>query len=88
MAAAASAGAKLLALNASRELTKKVSRQGLEALTPDERAQVPELKLDDVRHRAWFDGLMSELGGAHAGRHMRNVVDASKLLCAGLARDA
>jgi uncharacterized iron-regulated protein len=70
---AVAAGAKLLALNASRELTKKVSRQGLESLTPDERAQVPELKLDDVRHRAWFDGLMSELGGAHA--HGRRAED-------------
>lgn len=64
--AAVAAGGKLLALNAARELTKKVSRQGLDALTPDERAQVPELKLDDVRHRAWFDGLMNEMGGAHA----------------------
>src|SRR5262249_24213583 len=43
-----------------------VSRQGLESLTPDERAQVPELKLDDARHRAWFDALMNEMGGAHA----------------------
>jgi uncharacterized iron-regulated protein len=64
--AAIAAGGKLLALNTARELTKKVSRQGLDALTPDERAQVPELKLDDVRHRAWFDALMNELGGAHA----------------------
>jgi uncharacterized iron-regulated protein len=64
--AAAAAGGKLLALNTSRELTKKVSRQGLESLTPDERAQVPELKLDDARHRAWFDALMNEMGGAHA----------------------
>ncbi|HSK02078.1 MAG TPA: ChaN family lipoprotein [Kofleriaceae bacterium] len=70
---ALAAGAKLLALNASRELTKKVSRQGLESLTPDERAQVPELKLDDVRHRAWFDGLMNEMGGAHA--HGRRAED-------------
>jgi len=64
--AAVGAGGKLLALNASRELTKRVSRQGLESLSPDEKAQVPELKLDDARHRAWFDALMSELGGAHA----------------------
>lgn len=69
--AAVAAGGKLLALNASRELTKKVSRQGLEALTPDERAQVPELKLDDVRHRAWFDALMNEMGGAHAHSQAR-----------------
>jgi uncharacterized iron-regulated protein len=64
--AARAAGGALLALNAPRELTKKVSRQGLEALTPDERAQLPELKLDDPRHRAWFDALMADMGGAHA----------------------
>lgn len=68
--AASAAGGKLLALNTARELTKKVSRQGLESLAPDERAQVPELKLDDARHRAWFDGLMNEMGGAHA--HSQN----------------
>jgi uncharacterized iron-regulated protein len=64
-------GAQLLALNAARELTKKVSRQGLESLTAEERALVPELKLDDARHRAWFDGLMAELGGAHAHSRAR-----------------
>ncbi|HWU87657.1 MAG TPA: ChaN family lipoprotein [Kofleriaceae bacterium] len=64
--AARGAGGQLLALNASRELTKKVSRQGLEALTPDERAQIPDLKLDDASHRAWFDALMNDMGGAHA----------------------
>ncbi|MDQ3365466.1 MAG: ChaN family lipoprotein [Myxococcota bacterium] len=57
------AGGQVIALNAARELTKKVSRQGLESLTPDERAQLPELKLDVVEHRAWFDALMSDLGG-------------------------
>jgi uncharacterized iron-regulated protein len=59
----------LLALNAARELTKKVVRQGLESLLPDEKSQVPELKLDDAEHRAWFDGIMAEMsgdGGAHA----------------------
>jgi hypothetical protein len=38
--AAAAAGGALLALNAPRELTKKVVREGLEALTPAERAAV------------------------------------------------
>jgi len=61
--AARDAGAALLALNASRELAKKVSRQGLEALTPDEKALVPELKLDDAAHRGWFDALMNDMGG-------------------------
>lgn len=65
MDATIAAGGHLIALNAPRELTKKVSRQGLDALTPEERAQVPELKLDDAKHRAWFDALMNEIGGAH-----------------------
>jgi uncharacterized iron-regulated protein len=64
--AAITAGANVIALNASKELSKKISRQGLESLTPDEKALVPELKLDDVAHRAWFDALMSEMGGAGA----------------------
>ena len=63
--AAAGAGGALLALNAPRELTKKVVREGLEALTPSERAQLPQLVLDDATHRAWFDALMAGMGGAH-----------------------
>ena len=60
------AGAKLLAANAAKELTKKVVRKGLESLTPEEKSQVPELVLDDAAHRAWFDSLMEGMGGAHA----------------------
>jgi uncharacterized iron-regulated protein len=62
---AIAAGATLLALNAPKELTKKIVRQGLESLTPDEKKQVPELVLDDKVHRAWFDDLMADMGGAH-----------------------
>ncbi len=51
----------LLALNAARELTKKVVRQGLESLTIEEKAMVPELNLTDAEHRAWFDGVMAEM---------------------------
>jgi uncharacterized iron-regulated protein len=64
--AALAVGAQLLALNAARELAKKISRHGLESLTPAERAQLPELKLDDPAHRAWFDALMADMGGAEA----------------------
>jgi len=64
--AAVGEGAQLLALNASDELRKKISHHGLESLTPDERAQVPELKLDDAQHRAWFDALMEGMGGSTA----------------------
>lgn len=64
--AAVAAGAQLIALNAARELTKKVAHKGLAALTPEERAQIPELKLDDAAHRAWFDALMESMGGTAA----------------------
>jgi uncharacterized iron-regulated protein len=64
--AALAGGAQLLAANAARELTKKVVRKGLDALTPEEKAQLPELVLDDRKHRAWFDALMEDLGGASA----------------------
>jgi uncharacterized iron-regulated protein len=64
--AAIAAGAQLIALNAARELTKKVVKHGLESLTPDEKAQVPELNLDDKAHRAWFDALMESMGGSSA----------------------
>jgi uncharacterized iron-regulated protein len=58
-------GAALLALNTPRELTKKVVRQGLESLTPEEKKQMPDLVLDDKTHRAWFDETMESIGGAH-----------------------
>jgi len=48
-----------LALNAPRELTRKISRTGLESLDAAERAELPELNLDDVAHRAYFTQAMS-----------------------------
>lgn len=64
------AGAKLLALNAAREVTKAVVRRGIEGLTPDEKQQLPELNLEDKTHRAWFEGLMEELGShGHGTKH-------------------
>ena len=67
--AAVAGGAQLLAANAVRELTKKVVHHGLESLTPEEKAQLPELVLDDAAHRAWFDGLMEDMGGGAAHGH-------------------
>jgi len=64
--AAVGAGAQLVAANAARELTKKVAHHGLDSLTPGEKAQVPQLKLDDAAHRAWFDALMEDMGGSAA----------------------
>jgi uncharacterized iron-regulated protein len=70
------AHASLVALNAPKELTKKVSHHGLDALTPDERAQLPELDLKVSAHRAWFDSLMEEMGGGAAHAHAAHKDDA------------
>jgi uncharacterized iron-regulated protein len=75
--AAVGAGAQLLAANAAKELTKKVSHHGLDALTADEKAQVPELRLDDPAHRAWFDALMEDMGGSSAHAQARPESDAT-----------
>src|SRR5262245_15039463 len=75
--AAVGGGAQLLAANAPKELTKKVVRHGLESLTPDEKAQVPELKLDDAAHRSWFDALMEDMGGSAAHSQSRTGPDKS-----------
>ena len=66
--AVVAAGGALVALNAEKELTKQVAHHGLASLPPDQRARVPELNLEDARHRAWFDALMESMGGgaAHA----------------------
>jgi uncharacterized iron-regulated protein len=69
--AARDAGATLLALNAPKELTKAVVHRGVEGLTPDEKAQLPELVLDDARHRAWFEATMAEMGAEHAHAHAK-----------------
>jgi Haem-binding uptake, Tiki superfamily, ChaN len=58
-------GAELLALNAPRELTRKVSRRGLDRLEAGERGRLPELVLDDAEHRAWWDAIMEEMGAGH-----------------------
>ncbi|HEY6039362.1 MAG TPA: ChaN family lipoprotein [Kofleriaceae bacterium] len=64
IAAAVDAHATLLALNAAKELTKKVAHHGLESLTPEERVQLAaDLDLKDKAHRAWFDALMSDMSG-------------------------
>jgi uncharacterized iron-regulated protein len=53
-------GMSLLALNQRKEITRKVGKEGVEALSEEERAALPELDFDDADHRAWFDEVMSE----------------------------
>lgn len=59
--AARSAGLPALALNAPRELTRTIGRTGLESLSESERAQLPELDLDDAEHREFIFGLLGAL---------------------------
>lgn len=49
-----------LALNAPREITRKIGKSGLDGLDASERNQLPELKLDDRDHRTYFDDAMSD----------------------------
>lgn len=49
-----------LALNAPRELTRKIARGGLDGLDSGERRRLPELVLDDAVHRDYFDTAMGD----------------------------
>jgi uncharacterized iron-regulated protein len=57
--AARERGLPALALNAPRELTRKISRNGLGSLDASERGQLPELDLSSPEHRAYFDQAMA-----------------------------
>jgi uncharacterized iron-regulated protein len=61
----------LRALNARDEIVKKVGEKGIDSLTTDERAQVPELDLTSAAHRAWFDRTVTGIP-AHGGLALNN----------------
>jgi len=55
-------GSRVLAINAPRDIVKKVARKGLESLEPDERDQIAEeINLDNEEHKAY----LREIYGAH-----------------------
>jgi uncharacterized iron-regulated protein len=45
----------VLALGAPAQLTRQVSRNGLDSLSAEQRKQLPKLKLDDPEHRKLFE---------------------------------
>jgi uncharacterized iron-regulated protein len=55
--AARDLGLPALALNMRTEITRKIARTGLESLSESERAELPELVLDDAEHREFTFGL-------------------------------
>lgn len=56
-------GVPVIALNARRELTRAIAREGLDALSPELRAELPELDTSDAEHRAMIE---EALGGHEA----------------------
>jgi uncharacterized iron-regulated protein len=74
-----SAGATLLALNAPRELTKAVAKQGIASLSPTESAALPELDLANAEHRTFFERAMgttfesSANASPHGGLSLENL---------------
>lgn len=63
---AVSRGLALLALNLADELRKKVSRHGIQGLSQADRDKLPEVDLQNEAHRAWFQGMMDQMGGTGA----------------------
>jgi uncharacterized iron-regulated protein len=62
-----------LALNMHREVTRKIGRTGLESLTAEELAELPELVLDDEEHRAYIFGLFGVLPEHAAELGLENI---------------
>jgi uncharacterized iron-regulated protein len=58
----------VIALNAPKEITRKVAERGLDGLSEEERASLPELVLDDARHRAMIEGALGGHGPMGAAR--------------------
>lgn len=58
----------LLALNAARELTRRVSDVGIAGLTAEEQAQLPELDFTNAAHREWFQAQVANIPGHDPAR--------------------
>ncbi len=54
-------GGKILAINAPRDIVKKVARSGLNSLEPDERSFLPEnIDLDNEKHRTYIQDVFKD----------------------------
>ena len=52
----------VVALNIKRELQKKISRNGIEGLSEEERKTLPEIDTTDVYHRKYLESIMNVHG--------------------------
>ena len=57
-------GLPIVALNARRELTKRIAAVSIDGLTDEERAELPEVDLSSDRYRAWMRGVFASHGSA------------------------
>lgn len=62
-----------LALNAPTELTRAIGRDGLESLSPELQALLPELDLDDAEHREHIFGLFGLTPDDPAAASLENI---------------
>lgn len=62
-----------LALNAPKELTRKIGRGGLAALDASETRSMPELDLLNVEHKAYFDSAMGDHPMPPGGPSLENM---------------
>jgi uncharacterized iron-regulated protein len=76
----------LLALNAPREFTRTIAREGLDALDDDQRELLPELDLSQPEHRAAFDQAMKD--HPHGGADPDNLYAAQVVWDETMAHDA
>jgi uncharacterized iron-regulated protein len=68
-----------LALNAPKELTRKVGRTGLASLDAGEKEHLPELDLGNADHKAYFEAAMSEHPMPSGGPKLENMYAAQVL---------
>ncbi|MEO8180911.1 MAG: ChaN family lipoprotein [Deltaproteobacteria bacterium] len=68
-----------LALNAPKELTRKVGRTGLGSLDAGEKQYLPELDLGNADHKAYFDAAMGEHPMPAGGPKLENMYAAQVL---------
>jgi uncharacterized iron-regulated protein len=57
---------KLLGLNVQRDLVRKVGKNGIQGLSPEERKRLPEMDLTDRAHRAYVGSIYRQHHGGEA----------------------
>ncbi len=81
-------GKSALALNARTELTRQIGREGLESLTEEQAAEVPELDLTDQEHREYIFSLFGITPAHPAAASLENIYTAQTVWDETMAQTA